>query len=515
MRPSLIIRADAGSRMGSGHLMRCLALAEEWQSVGGKVEFISDCESKELRKRILEISSRLTTLNHVHPHPADWEQTTPLVASDRDAWVALDGYHFDSSYQARIKEAGCRLLVIDDTAHLEHYYADLLVNPNIQSAELSYQCEPHTRQMLGSRFALIRSEFYPWQGRRRGTRAVARRVLITMGGSDPHNQSLKALRALQHLDMDGLEAVVVIGPSNPYLPSLQAGAKQCRFPVRLVQNADHMAELMAWADVGIASASSTCWEFAFMGLPGVILVTAENQEGVARSLEEGTLAINLGWYHKVSEHTVSEALQKLMVDRIRRKVMSEEGRRAVNGTGVREIVAAMVERAPLQSGSMSSRPARIEDARCLWEWANDPTVRANSFNSKNISWNEHRVWYQAKMSSQHTRLWILELDQVPVAQIRYDRVDTHTAEIALSVATHFRRQGIATKALTMTMNTACKELGVQFIRGYVLNSNEASIRTFIKAGFICTLQKRIRRKPSSIFQWEFSQRPGRVRERLH
>ena len=507
MRPSLVIRADAGTRQGTGHLMRCLALAQGWQAQGGQVHFVSACESEGLRQRIAQGGFRLTPVLQPFPHSADWDLLSPVLAGQPEAWVVLDGYHFDSTYQSRIKETGCRLLVIDDMAPLPHYYADVLLNQNIHAVELQYQCEPYTQLLLGCRYALLRSEFVRWRGWERNIPSVAHRVLISMGGSDPHNQSIKVARALQHLRVDGLEAVVVIGPSNPHAGSMKSLAQECGFPIRLVRNVADMAELMAWADLGISSASSTCWEFAFMGLPSAVLVTAENQQKVAEGLTHHGMAMNLGWYGDVSDIALAEPLQSLVFDRHRRNQMSKLGRQAVDGNGAANVISAMNQRSQFGSDPLCFRHAGSEDATLLWNWANEPIVRANSFNSNAIPLHEHMEWYKAKLNSPDTRFWILELAQVPVAQIRYHRVDSHTAEIAFSVVPHCRGRGIGTRALMLTMGPACKELGVQRFLGAVLSSNQSSIRAFIKAGFKCTEQKLIRRKPSSIFVRECQQTP--------
>ncbi len=507
MSPLLVIRADAGTRQGSGHLMRCLALAQEWQARGGQVHFVSVCESEGLRQRIAQGGFRLTPVLYSYPHPTDWELLASVLEGQPEAWVVLDGYHFDSSYQSRITQARYRLLVIDDTAHLDQYHADMLLNQNTHAAELHYRCEPNTQLLLGCRYVLLRAEFLRWRGWGRNIPSVAHRVLITMGGSDPHNQSIKVARALQHVKVDGLEVVVVIGPSNPHARSLKSLGQKCGFPIRLVRNVADMAELMAWADLGISSASSTCWEFAFMGLPCVALVTAENQQKVAEGLAHHSMAMNLGWYGDVSDTALAEPLHTLVLDRNRRNQMSELGRRAVDGNGAKNVISAMNQRIEFGLDPFCFRRADPEDARLLWKWANDPMVRANSFNSNAIPLNEHMEWYTAKLNSQDTRIWILELAQAPVAQIRYDRVDAHTAEISFSVAPHCRGQGIGTRALMLTRVPACEELGVQRLVGVMLSSNQSSIRAFTKAGFKCTEQKLIRQKPSSIFLRECPQTP--------
>ncbi len=502
MKPTLVIRADAGTQEGIGHIMRCLALAQEWQTVGGAVEFVSASDSNHLRQWIASGGFPLTPVRSPYPHPSDWESLSLVLAAQGEAWVVLDGYHFDASYQSRIKQAGYRLLVIDDMAHLDTYHADVLLNQNLHAAELSYHCKPDTQLLLGNRYALLRAEFLRWRDWERKIPPVAHRLLITMGGSDPHNQSMKVVQAIRQLQLDSLDAVVVIGPSNPHAAALNSLVQECEFPIRLARDVADMAELMAWADFGISTASSTCWESAFMGLPSVVLVTAENQQKIGAGLADRGIAISLGWFADVSENAIAKSLQTLVFDLDRRKQMSVLGRRAVNGNGAKNVISAMDQQIQFETDALHFRYAAPGDAKLLWQWANDPTVRANSFNSDAISLDEHMEWYRGKLNSPDTRFWILELGQAPVAQIRYDRVDSHTAEIAFSVAPHCRGQGIETRALMLTTGPACKELGVQRFLGSVLNSNRSSIRAFTKAGFKCTEQKLIQQKPSSIFVME-------------
>jgi UDP-2,4-diacetamido-2,4,6-trideoxy-beta-L-altropyranose hydrolase len=250
----------------------------------------------------------------------------------------LDGYHFDPGYQRQIREAGHRLLVIDDAAHLDHYYADMVLNQNINAERLHYPCEPDTRLLLGTRYALLRSEFLVWRGWQRETPEVARKVLVTLGGGDPDNQTLKVMQALRQVSVGGLEVIVVVGASNPHFQELQSAIRNSLLTIRLVHNATNMPELMAWADVAISAGGSTCWELAFMGLPAVILVLAKNQQGIAAGLEEAGVAVNLGWHTEVSAAQVASALLRLFRDRDLRWQMDQQGRELVDGSGIERVV---------------------------------------------------------------------------------------------------------------------------------------------------------------------------------
>jgi UDP-2,4-diacetamido-2,4,6-trideoxy-beta-L-altropyranose hydrolase len=336
----LVIRADAGAAIGTGHVMRCLALAQTWQARGGSATLLSHCESDALRRRVEAAQISFIPLEQPYPNPSDLETTLSLLDHDASCaqngrWLALDGYHFDLAYQQAVQAAGHRLLVIDDTAHLPRYVADVLVNQNIHAERLDYRCDPGTTMLLGTRYAMLRPEFLAWRDWKREVPRVGRRVLVTMGGSDPENATLKVIRALQRVDVDGLEAVVVVGAGNSHTEELKRGSPPF---IRLVSNSRNMPELMAWADVAVSGAGSTCWELAFMGLPNLLIVLAENQTGIARGLAECLISIHLGCFSEVDEQSLAWAVSDLVRDQARRVDMSRRARELVDGLGCQRVV---------------------------------------------------------------------------------------------------------------------------------------------------------------------------------
>jgi UDP-2,4-diacetamido-2,4,6-trideoxy-beta-L-altropyranose hydrolase len=338
-----LVRADANAQMGTGHLMRCLALAQAWQAQGGEAIFVTACDSKGLRRRLRDEGFQVVELEKTYPDPGDWEATSQALAAHPDAWVVLDGYHFDPAYQRRVKRAGHPLLVIDDMAHLDHYYADVVLNQNIHAAQLDYSCEPDTRLLLGTDYVLLRREFWPWRDWEREIPDVARKVLVTLGGGDPDNQTLKVIHALQQVNVDGLEATVVIGASNPHFEELESAIRHSSFDSRLVHNVSNMPKLMAWADVAVTAGGSTCWEIAFLGLPNILLVLADNQKGIAEKLGKASVARSLGWYGGVTSKRMAETLSNLVNDRKQRQQMSVNGQKLVDGKGGKRVVSTLVK----------------------------------------------------------------------------------------------------------------------------------------------------------------------------
>ncbi len=335
---TLIIRADANTRIGTGHLMRCLALAQAWKDRGGRVVLITACESEGLLQRLHDEGLIVIKLTQPYPNPVDWKVTSDVLAQHPGAWVVLDGYHFDSEYQRRVKTSGHKLLIIDDMAHLEHYYADVVLNQNLHAEELNYSCESYTRLLLGTRYVLLRREFLKWQGWQRNIPEMARKVLVTLGGSDPDNVTLKVIQALQLVEVDGMEAVVVVGGTNSHYKELQSAVEQLRFYIRLESNVPNMPELMAWSDVAISAGGITVWELAFMGVPIVGLSQAEQEKVLLQGSTNSGISVNLGGHRYIEPRRIAEVLTGLVSNRDQRAAMSRAGRALVDGFGSARVI---------------------------------------------------------------------------------------------------------------------------------------------------------------------------------
>ncbi|NEO02722.1 MAG: UDP-2,4-diacetamido-2,4,6-trideoxy-beta-L-altropyranose hydrolase, partial [Moorea sp. SIO3I7] len=155
------------------------------------------------------------------------------------------------------------------------------------------------------------------------------------------NVTLKVIQALQQVKVEGLEAVVVVGGSNPNYEQLQAAVHDSGTAITLKYNVKNMPELMAWADIAIAAGGSTGWELAFMGLPGIILIVAKNQEEVASKLSELGVVTNFGWHHLVNKSDISEALTYLCISSEQRGLMSQAGIETVDGYGGSRVISFM------------------------------------------------------------------------------------------------------------------------------------------------------------------------------
>jgi UDP-2,4-diacetamido-2,4,6-trideoxy-beta-L-altropyranose hydrolase len=503
--PPLLVRADADGAQGMGHVIRSLALARAWHERGGEIYYLTSHPATSLRRRIELAGADVIEIGQAYPANGDLKTTRALIErlqrdGEANPWLVLDGYHFVTEYQSAIRRTGCRILVIDDNAHLARYDSDILLNHGLHAPALEYRDSGDAWLLLGTRYGLLRPEFEPWRGRERIIPKQAKNILVTLGGADTNNVTTRVLNALSLLGDLALETRVLAGPLNSRLAEL--GRITATMPnVELCIDVTDPAPLMAWADIAVAAAGTTAWELAFMQAPAILLVLAANQVPVAGGLDAFGAAQSLGSSDGLTSGAIAAALRHLIHDAPQRRRMADRAKILVDGMGPARLLAAMRQREkPLLDSELTIRHASLDDALLLWQWANDPVTRRNSFNGGSISWDEHQAWCARKHASADCRLWIMRAGELPVGQIRYERRRGDAAELSFSVAPGFRGNGLGTRLLQSTFDLAARELGVCQIEGAALVQNAASRRAFLNAGFVASEEKVISGKACVVFR---------------
>lgn len=340
--PRILVRTDASAAIGMGHAMRCLALVQALADDGaGRARFLMADPPPAFAERAARDGAEVAAL----PAPAGTAQDaaeTLAAAHEQDAkWVVIDGYQFDGGYQRALAEGGRQVLAFDDHGHAGSYYAHLVLNQNLGADQRPYgRRARRTRLLLGPDYALLRREFRAWSAPPRPQPPVGRRVLVTLGGSDPDNVSSRVLHALA--DVSGpLELAVLIGAANPHRASLERAAAACPHPVELVVDALDVPQWMTWADVAVAGAGGSSWELARVGTPQIAIVLADNQRPAGHALGERGLAVSLGWHADLTAADLSEAIAGLLGDAGRRAELARRGRGLIDGRGALRVLAAM------------------------------------------------------------------------------------------------------------------------------------------------------------------------------
>ncbi len=337
MSKSVCIRVDGSVEIGTGHVIRCLALADELSHRGFKAIFCTrDYDSgliEKIKSRGFEFSVITATLSMEE----DMKYFTTL-SNKHDADVVItDNYHFTDDYLKYLRQNLRVLVSIDDIADT-YFCSDVLINQNIYATKEIYHGKVlnGTKLLLGPRYAILGSEFCNYHALEREF-GVVKNILVTLGGVDLKNQTLKALNALDKIEED-FSITAVIGVSNSHIEELISFTKSSQRIIKILRNVSNMAELMHNADIAISSSGTTSWELCCTGLPNIMIALADNQLNVGKSLAEVGISINLGWFEDVSETVIQKAAQKLIYDKDLRENMGKHGKTLVDGNGAKRIV---------------------------------------------------------------------------------------------------------------------------------------------------------------------------------
>ncbi|MDR5903020.1 UDP-2,4-diacetamido-2,4,6-trideoxy-beta-L-altropyranose hydrolase [Halomonas icarae] len=504
----IAFRADASLEIGSGHVMRCLTLADTLQAHGAECHFLCRehaghlCELIETRGfSVHRLPKEQATdgndtepsvgpeLAHAHWLGVSWEQDAaaclPILAALSPTWLVADHYALDQRWETavirKLSDAVPRLLVIDDLADRPHI-ADVLLDQNLGRKAEGYRgLVPDTcRVLVGPRYALLRPEFAEWREaslQRRTRQPRLQRLLINLGGVDKDNITGRVLEALASCDLpDDLRISVVMGATAPWREVVSAQARAMPWSTEVVVNVTDMARRMAEADLAIGAAGSTSWERCCLGLPTLMVVMADNQRVIAGALAEKGAALSLG----LAELESSLMAQLMAVTGLDTLVkVSQQAADLVDGQGTAHVLAELQ-----RVGYRRLRPMQEHDLEVVLAWRNHPDVRRHMYTQRLITLDEHRVWFERASQTPLRHLLIYEQNGEPLGFVNLTVVDSTAgrAEWGFYLAPEApcgSGQGLGQSTLTY----AFKTLGLHKLCGEVLADNQRSQRFHARLGF--------------------------------
>jgi UDP-2,4-diacetamido-2,4,6-trideoxy-beta-L-altropyranose hydrolase len=343
----IAIRTDSSVDIGSGHVMRCLALAEALRHHGAEITFI--CRNimghygaliGEKGFPVVMIPSN-SLLDCLH----DANLTKDALAGTILDWLIVDHYGIDVFWEQLLRPCTKRIMVIDDLANRLHD-CDILLDQNLyENLDIRYTslAPPACRFFLGPRYALLRDEFISANKNLRERDGTIRRILVFFGSSDPTNETEKALAALRLFDRRNISIDVVVGASNPNKGRIQeicAGMPCTSFHCQ----AGNMASLMANTDLALGAGGSTIWERCFVRLPSIVWTIADNQRETTEAAARVGAVQNLGYCAQVTVEAILSALTTVIMNPAMLVTMGEQcGMLMGHSTGTESIVAALYD----------------------------------------------------------------------------------------------------------------------------------------------------------------------------
>jgi UDP-2,4-diacetamido-2,4,6-trideoxy-beta-L-altropyranose hydrolase len=495
----VIFRVDASFRIGIGHVMRCLTLAESLRERGAELHFICREHPGNLipllrQKGILVTALPASDVNESTNNEdyATWlgvtqaqdiKQTIETLSGVKPDWLVVDHYGLDIEWERGLRPHVSNLLVIDDLANRRHD-CDVLLDQNYSTmGEQRYEdlVSNTSKLLIGPRYALLRPEYQTYRKTLSTRDGRVKRVLVFFGGTDPQNLTGLSLEALSHPELKHLEVDVVIGANNPHRKSIEQQVSS-RAHTNQHELRPHLADLMMQADIALGAGGATTWERMCLGLPTVLAAIAENQVPIAEALAANQLIIYVGKVSSVSAPMISKEIIALISNPSQLIELSEQNEITVDGFGALRVREVML---PTHISNLQLRVACHEDIFTYFNWANDLELRKNAVHTEPIPWLKHKEWFAKRLKDPGCQIYLMEAVGLPVGQIRFER-EGNEARISYQLDSIVRGRGWGLRLIALGV-ALMQEIKPVRLRSEVKAGNEASVAVFLRMGFIETI----------------------------
>lgn len=455
-----------------GHLMRTIALGAEAIAQGWGVTIAGDIDDV-ARNRVHDLIPQASTV--CIPRGEQSTRLVELLTSFVPRVVHVDSYWPESEALA----AAAPYLSNMQDGPFGVRRATLAIDANLGAENWFESSRLSNHHLAGSNMALIRPQVLHHRGKTR--EPGGRRVLVVLGGTDPHGITPRVVRALGGLD--AALAITVIAPEFVSAQVHEAAASSARITV--LPFVDDLPALAVEHDLVITASGTSVWDFACMGIPMGLVCVAENQRLGYRAVIEAGIALPLG---EPPHRDLSELLgdvDRLLSDPEGMTALAEHGRSIVDGLGAWRVVSAWSESSEIDLNPpvLTARPANDADARLLFDWRNDPTTRAVSRSTDRLSWGAHVAWLSQVLVDPARQLLVVEDTTGPVGTVRWDHLSGIDWEVSITVAPTHRGQGLGRAVLRAGENLVSSSLPRRLI-ATVHVENLTSLRLFKNAGYL-------------------------------
>jgi UDP-2,4-diacetamido-2,4,6-trideoxy-beta-L-altropyranose hydrolase len=487
------LRADASTRIGLGHVNRCLALAAALRAIGVGAKLLT----RELDVETGEMAARSAIARVVLPAPeggaivdrvphSDWagigweadaDQCIEALTPWQPDWVVVDHYAFDSRWQLRVSQRlNTRIAVIDDLAD-RNLSANLLIDPNLSNnhrKKYAGRLPDGTTLLGGPKFALLGPTYLAVSPLT--IRETARSIGIFMGGVDAQNLSALCLKACRKYgDFAGLIEIVTT-KASPNARELNMLANQWAETV-VVSDLPDLAGFFGRHDLQIGAGGGAAWERCCLGAPTIAFAAAANQDAVLPALAERGAVALIGGQALPNELEIGSAVQALLADPVRRQKLSERSRALVDGLGAKRVAVR------LAVPWLTVRPAGMLDSEMMYAWRNHSTTRMMSLNSQEIKWSDHQQWLNASLNAAGRFLLVGTVGNVDVGILRFDARAESQFEVSLYLDPKMHGLSLGRSLLLAGETYMLVRRPIRRFVATVLQNNESSNRLFASCGY--------------------------------
>lgn len=513
----VIIRADASIFIGNGHIMRCLVLAKSLRSQGYQVAFASRPQQGDLVSYIRNNGF----IVHELMQPTIWLK--PSHNSDYQSWlqvpwqkdaqnfiecisdadlVVVDHYGIGNKWEKKIKtHLKCKLFVIDDL--VRRHDADMLLDQTLMRKDSEYDTVFTGNNILtGCEFSLINPQFSQYREDTLDFIKLAKhpRVLISMGGVDQPNATLKVLKTFEKHPYPRPEVTVLLSKKSPNYENVKSYCMQHGNWVTHFDFVENMAELMLRHSIAIGAPGTTSWERACLGIPSIIIPLAENQKKICQELVsiKAVICIEL---NEIRTQLLSSYYSLLA----QWSEFKKANLRLCDGLGVNRVTHEVETLFKTGNKGVNLRIATTADIKKVYGWQCQPKTRQYALTPEIPSWNEHKKWMTKKLEDYDNYFYIIELDitteqKLSVGVIRLDRKSNAYYILSISIDSKQHNKGLARNALKL-IDVIHPNIKIEAI---VLADNTASQKLFESVNYLRRSQYSFLREPIKRVQNEIT-----------
>ncbi|MCT6874747.1 UDP-2,4-diacetamido-2,4,6-trideoxy-beta-L-altropyranose hydrolase [Frischella perrara] len=504
---NIVFRVDAAQHIGSGHVMRCLTLADELSQHGVNCIFISrEFEGnlfsliKEKGYLLYSLSSPITSLyqnpNQLVPHEhwlgvnyeVDAKQTIDILnmISIKIDWLIVDHYAIDSRWEEIVKPYVQKIMIIDDLADRQHD-CDLLLDQTYQRNKTAYDNNKVKSQhyLLGSKYCLLRNEFL--ENRNKTLQYfdheyiddTSKRILISMGGVDKDNITGKILDSLSDINLlPDDELHIIMGKNAKWLTNIKNTVMNFKCKTYVYHDIRNVAEIMSRCNLAIGAGGTTTWERCSLGLPSIIISIAENQNLIIEELVKCGASWFAGRATSLNKSTLESIIKHAIFDKFSLYSLSKICRDICDGYGTKRVVNIML------SNEFNFDFITEDDIPILYQWRNHEHTRKMSFNSSPIIYQDHVNWMKNKLKDESfVFLKIINFQQESIGCIRLF-LNNDESEISIYLDPDKLGEGLGSRILCQFTPWVKENLPqIKYIKARIKSENKASIKVFERSGY--------------------------------
>ncbi|RQO36088.1 UDP-2,4-diacetamido-2,4,6-trideoxy-beta-L-altropyranose hydrolase [Herminiimonas sp. KBW02] len=492
-KEKIAFRVDASNLIGTGHLMRCITLADGLKQKGRRTRFVSRnlpdylCSMlKEKKHEVAQLPSSVSNIASDDLKHSSWleceqEQdavdTANALGGETWDWIVVDHYALDHRWESMLRHVAKKVMVIDDLADRRHD-CDVLLDQNLyvdMQGRYAGKVSANCKLLLGPQYALLRNEFGVLHKVVKPRIGDVKRILVFFGGVDADNYTGHAIEALSRLAIDKFHIDIVIGAQHPCRERIIELCSAYNFRCHVQTN--QLAELMAAADLSIGAGGVASWERCCVGLPSIVFCLAENQ----RELIEDAAQLGLIYAPEVGEdltYAIETHTLALVENSNLRNFMSRNGMDVVVGQGLSMVLMS------LAIVDIEIKEATLADSENLFCWRNHPEIRKFSRDNSVLDWSDHQRWFFAVLEDPQRVLLIGRApDGAPIGVVRFD-MQNNEAEISIYLVPDKLTSGLGRSLLLSAEQWLAKSYpNISQIKAYILNKNKRSSMLFSRSDY--------------------------------